>query len=111
MKHFAAAFHEWYASLQTTAPQTEVGRIATAAGFHVAQTGGNCLAWEKVRMDGRYCWICDGDNGLGEEADEPYLVAFYATDSEIVDSDEMPNLQIALEWCQRRIDDGFATAS
>jgi hypothetical protein len=101
-----STFHEWYSAVQQNAPKTAVGQVMTPAGFHVAHTGGNCLAWEKVLDGGRYCWICDQGNGLGEKADEPYLVGFYAIDSEILDSDEMPSLKIALEWCQCRIDDG-----
>jgi hypothetical protein len=47
-------FWDWYESVKRTAPMTAVGQRMTAAGYHVAHTGGGCLVWEKVLEDGCY---------------------------------------------------------
>jgi hypothetical protein len=91
-------FGEWYDGVKAAAPQTATGRLAVAAGFHVAHTGGGCLL-----DDGRYLWVCDEGNGLGERFDEPFLVGFYDSEGESIDGDTMPSLKVALEWCECRI--------
>jgi hypothetical protein len=49
--------------------------------------------------DGRYLWICDIDQGLGEHEDETFLVGHYDSEGEIIAHGEQPNLKTALAWC------------
>jgi hypothetical protein len=89
-------FWGWYDNVRRTAPMTAVGRIMTAAGYHIAHTGGGCLCWEQTKEDGRYQWICDQGNGLGEKEDERYLVGLYDSEGEIIAQGDVANLQAAL---------------
>jgi uncharacterized membrane-anchored protein len=74
----------------------------TALGFHVAHTGGGCLVWEQTKEDGRYLWVCDQANGLGEREEESYLVGAYDKEGEIIAQGDVANLQAALDWCIRQ---------
>jgi hypothetical protein len=96
-------FWAWFDKVTADAAQTAVGKTMTAAGYHVAHTGGGCLVWEKTLSDGGYLWICDAGNGLGESATEPYLVGCYDKEGEIIAQDEMANLHSALEWCHAHL--------
>ena len=99
-------FWKWYAEVERTAPTTEVGKVMTAAGYHIAHTGGGCLVWEKTIGD-LYFWICDEGNDLGDTLTENYLVGAYRDvddGGEALDSDTMPNLKQAIEWCDCRVE-------
>jgi hypothetical protein len=77
-------FWGWFDALPAKMAATEHGRIMLDAGWKIAHTGGGCLCWEKVAEGdyAAYVWICDEGNGLGNTADEPYLVGLYAPDGE-----------------------------
>ena len=92
-------FSNWFANVEKTAPLTPVGQRMTAAGFHVAHTGGGCLCWEKIGGDGRCLWVCDAANGLGERLSERFLVGLYAKEGELIKEDSVADLDAALAWC------------
>lgn len=95
-------FRIWFAKVEREAPLTEVGKIATAAGFHVAHLGGDRLCWEKLLPGDAYLWIYDQANGLGEHLNETYLVGCYGKDGEVIAEGDVPGLQAALKWCEAR---------
>jgi hypothetical protein len=99
-------FFDWFDRVRNDAPKTDVGRLATAAGYTIAHTGGGCLCWEKGLPGGRYLWICDEGNGLGDRLDEPYLVGFYTDEAEIIVDGTMHDFPAALAWCEELITDG-----
>lgn len=56
----------------------------TSRGFHVAHTGGGCMAWERVSGE-RYIWITFSDAYLGEpsNSDDPlWGVGVYGGEAE-----------------------------
>jgi hypothetical protein len=101
-------FANWFNRIERTALGSPVGVVAAAAGFDVTHTGGHCLAWEsghclaweKSLAGGRYLWICDLGNGLGDSIDEHYLVGLYNQDADVLDEGKVDNLQAALDWCK-----------
>jgi hypothetical protein len=103
-------FWTWYDRVQQTAPLTAVGKIMTAAGYHVAHTGGGCLTWEQTLEDG-YRWICDDGNGLGETVAETYLVGTYNKDAELIAEGAAPDLHAALAWMEKSDDDKLNEAA
>src|SRR5262249_10295636 len=96
-------FWQWYEAVQRIAAESETGQRFAAAGFHVAHTGGGCLAWERNFDDETYIWICDLCNGLGEREDECYLVGFYNKDADVLADGDVPSLTAALAWAEARI--------
>lgn len=100
----AKNFWATYERHSNNAKATEVGKLMVAAGYDTAHTGGGCMCWEKVLANKCYLWICDEGNGLGDTVSEPYLVGLYDMHGEPLDSDLMPNLKMALEWCESRIE-------
>ena len=95
-----ASFTDWFDRVEREAKDTEVGKLAIAAGYHVSHTGGSCLAWARVVENDRYLWICDEGNGLGNKVDEPYLVGYYDENGEALADATVPNLRAALQWCE-----------
>lgn len=96
-------FFDWFSSWVKTASDTEVGKLAIAAGYSVAHTGGGCLCWEHNLSDATYLWICDEGNGLGDSTSETYLVGFYTEDGEVIDDGSVENFAAALAWCDKHI--------
>jgi uncharacterized membrane-anchored protein len=92
------AFSDWFEQIKLEAPLTEIGKLATAAGYHVAHTGGGCLCWEQTFDDGRYFWICDESNGLGESMTDTFLVGEYDSEGNDVEQDEVSGFKAALRW-------------
>jgi hypothetical protein len=74
-------FWGWFDTKVATAKASPVGKIMTAQGWEISHTGGGCLAWEKT-TDNAYVWICDQDQGLGDDASDPetvdWLVGVYS---------------------------------
>lgn len=97
-------FWEVYDRVTAKAKASEVGKIVVAAGYDTAHTGGGCMVWEKVLPNKCYLWICDEGNGLGDTVSEPYLVGLYDMEGNALDGDTVPNLKMALEWCETRIE-------
>jgi hypothetical protein len=93
------SFFKWLDNVERTAKDTEVGKLATQAGYSIAHTGGGCLCWEIAFPNGHYVWICDEGNGLGDKVDEPYFVGYYNEDADILADGTMPDLRAALAWC------------
>lgn len=98
-------FWKWFDNIAERAPTTDVGKVMTAAGYHVAHTGGGCLVWEKT-VGHLVFWICDEGNGLGDKLDEAYLVGVYDNDENenALDLDVMADLKRAIEWCETRVE-------
>jgi hypothetical protein len=94
-------FWDRFDALTKTMAATAHGKAMMEAGWHIAHTGGGCMAWEKNLPDGRYVWICDENNDLGERQDEPYLVGLYDANGQSETLDDCPDLGSALAWCAR----------
>lgn len=95
-------FFEWYDTVLKDAPQTVIGKLMTAAGFHVAHTGGGCLAWEWCLDNGYYFWITDeGGVDLGDEATESWFVGVYDVEGYAKCGPTFETAQEAIDWCKQ----------
>lgn len=74
-------------------------------GFQEYNTGGGCMAWQKLLPDDRYIWICTTDQGLFEDADQPEWVlgVYFDTEDEVKNVHDETNitLQAALDSAQK----------
>ena len=93
-------FHTWFDGVVAKAATTEIGKRMLADGYSVQHTGGGCLAWERQFADGRYVYICDEGNGLGDEMGELYLCGLYDKDGDSIDVDAAQGLDKALDWAR-----------
>ena len=76
-----------------------VAEIMAANNFAAEHTGGGCLAWQRpVNDTGWYITICDEGNGLGDTADEPFMVGLYHQHGEFIDCENTLPLADAMAW-------------